>query len=116
MAITTRSQQAPTKEEIPEELTLKLKEPLKALSADQWQEEKKLQRDMIDMIYDTQKDEVLPGPDSWNTKLSRDSLEDKKYRKALKNQWKGLPHTDKPTNSKPGKQLDPKTSLAKNRG
>ena len=84
MAVTTHSQQAATKEEIPEELTFKLKEPLKALSSDQWQEEKKLQRDMIETIRDTQKDEVLPGPDSWNTKLNRDSLEDKGYRKELK--------------------------------
>ena len=113
MAVTTRSQHAATKEEIPEELTFKLKEPLKALSADQWQEEKKFQSDMIDTIHDTQNDEVLPGPDSRNTNLSRDSLEDKRYRKALKNQWKGLPHTDEPTKSKPSKQMDPKTSLAK---
>ena len=113
MVVTTRSQQAATKEEIPEELTFELKEPLKALSADQWREEKKLQRDMIDTIHDTQKDQVLPGPDSWNSKLSRDSLEDKGYKKTLKNQWKGLPHMDEPTRSKPGKQMDPKTSLAK---
>ena len=84
MAVTTRSQQVATKEEIPEELSFKLKEPLKALSADQWQEEKKLQRDMIDTIHDTQKDQVLPGRDSWNTKLSRDSLEDKDIEKYQK--------------------------------
>ena len=90
-AAITRSQGKQQEPEIPEEKSLKEKEPLKPLNKEQWKEEEELTKKMVDVVRLAQKDELLPGPRQWDERIFREGTTTKRPKYQLTSDWEGLP-------------------------
>ena len=90
-AAITRSQGKQPEPEIPEEKSLKEKEPLKPLNKEQWKEEEELTKKMVDVVRLAQKDELLPGPRQWDERIFRERTTTKRPKYQLTSDWEGLP-------------------------
>ena len=90
-AAITRSQGKQPEPKIPEEKSLKEKEPLKPLNKEQWKEAEELTKKMVDVVRLSQKDELLPRPRQWDEQIFREGIAMKRPRYQLTSDWEGLP-------------------------
>ena len=90
-AAITRSQRKQPESKIPEEKSLKEKEPLKPFNKEQWKEEEELTKKMVDIVKLSQKDKQLPGPQQWEEQIFREGTPKKRPRYQLISDWEGLP-------------------------